>query len=506
MPPISSIKHPYQLTRMRAKGEFSTTYDATDIDGNHVIVKLPRTNAHKKTLQHEGKILQSISDLSGVTKLIDAPKDGSWLTVTPIDGIAIHVWANGKPLSTIIDTIIHLTAIIESLHKLGFTHGDIKPNNVLVSRDNTPTLIDFGSAASRSIDPSGTDFTPGFAAPELLRGETYSEASDHYALGALIYMLLTGTNPFRTVNEAALRHLPLISLPFPPSALNPLVPKTLDELTLKLLFREPSARMHSFQKINDMLTAAKTETPAPPCIGMASARESLMRAVVSGLDGTCVVVSIYGKKGSGRTKLATSALEVAVAYGYQQNDQVNHGHITDPTVTLLRNPTADQTAQLLSAMQSNRPLLAFVLTKSPHAELINAGALGLSPKSLTTEEINQIGLHLVSVNRLDPAVLEDKTFAATIQSATKGLPTGVHTAFLRLEHKDSPQSLIAALPSELREVFRLIDSGISKIAELLTHLTIDELELINLVDLLTTCKLVTVSPNSLKIQVVKNTN
>jgi serine/threonine protein kinase len=491
---------------MRAKSEVSATYDATDIDGNHVIVKLPRTNAHKKTLQHEAKILRSISELSGVTSLIDAPQDGSWLTVTPIDGIAIHVWANGKPLATIIDTIISLTAVIESLHKLEFTHGDIKPNNVLVSRDNTPTLIDFGSAASRSIDPTGTDFTPGFAAPELLRGETYSEASDHYALGALIYMLFTGTNPFRTADETALRHLPLISLPFPPSVLNPLIPKTLDELTLKLLFREPSARMHSFKKINDMLTTAKTEVPAPPHVGMSSARESLMRAIVSGLDGTCVVVSLYGKKGSGRTKLATSALEIAVAYGFHHNDQVNHGHITVPTVTLLRNPTADQTSQLLSAMQSNRPLLAFVLTKTPHAELINAGALGVSPQSLTPEEINQIGRHLVSINRLDLTILEDKTFAATIQSATKGLPTGVHAAFLRLEHKDSPQSLIAALPSELREVFTLIDSGVSKITELLTHLTIDESELINLVDLLTTCKLVTVSPNSLKIQVFKNTN
>ena len=146
-------------------------------------------------------------------------------------------------------------------------------------------------------------------------------------------------------------------------------------------------------------------------------------------------------------------------------------------------------------------MVAFVLTEKPCAELIHAGALVGSPQTLTTDEIEKIAQYLAANGRIDQSVLADKTLASTIRSRTRGLPAGVHAAFLRIEHEDDHQALITALPDDVSEVYSLISSGVSDIPNLLSELSTNELDLIHLVELLVTCKLVTVSPTTLRIQV-----
>ena len=92
---------------------------------------------------------------------------------------------------------------LEALHPAGVVHGDLKPSNLLVVAGAAPggrpaavRMLDFGLAALFGADNLGHHGTPGFAAPEVVRGEAASAASDLYGLGSTLYALATGRPPF----------------------------------------------------------------------------------------------------------------------------------------------------------------------------------------------------------------------------------------------------------------------------------------------------------------------
>ena len=137
---------------------------------------------------------------------------------------------------------------LEALHRAGVTHGDLKPANVLVigatsdrERFASVRLLDFGLAAIRR-DEAGHRGTPGFAAPEVVEGGPPTPASDLYGLGATLFALLTGTEPFPgATGDDKLRS----QKAGPPSSLRlekAGIPAALTELVLRLLAHDPGER------------------------------------------------------------------------------------------------------------------------------------------------------------------------------------------------------------------------------------------------------------------------
>ncbi|MEO1129422.1 MAG: protein kinase, partial [Planctomycetota bacterium] len=151
---------------------------------------------------------------------------------------------------------------VQAAHRSLIVHLDIKPGNVLVTEDGLVKLVDFG--ISQLIDSrSGgraravaAAFTPAYAAPEQIRGEAVSTATDVYALGAVLYRLLTDVRPFTGVRDDPIEHTVVTRMPTPPSgtvklghgqdrALRRQLQGELDMIVLKAMAKKPSDRYAS---------------------------------------------------------------------------------------------------------------------------------------------------------------------------------------------------------------------------------------------------------------------
>ncbi len=149
---------------------------------------------------------------------------------------------------------------IEQAHRQGTLHRDLKPSNVLIDADDRPHVTDFGLAKRLRGDAGLTMTgqvlgTPSYMPPEQAAGrpEQLGPASDVYALGAVLYELLTGRPPFRaeTVIDTVMQVIQ--AEPVPPRLLNAKVPRELDTICLKCLEKDPKKRYAAAQDLADDL-------------------------------------------------------------------------------------------------------------------------------------------------------------------------------------------------------------------------------------------------------------
>lgn len=166
---------------------------------------------------------------------------------------------NKSPLS-VRDALVYLKAVSAALgyaHASGVVHCDVKPGNVMVDQGGNIYLTDFGVA--RHAESSTTTFggagTPSYMPPEQILGEPVTPATDVYALGSMVYEMLTGQRLFRsgqagtersgsTIDEK-IRHAQMHSPPPDPRTLNPLISEALADVILTALKKTPSERFSS---------------------------------------------------------------------------------------------------------------------------------------------------------------------------------------------------------------------------------------------------------------------
>jgi len=244
--------------------------------------------------------------------------------------------AGGVPLEARADALGILRSLCDALaflHGEGIVHHDLKPANLFLRDDRTPVLVDFGlvarfgGAGGREGlgEGQGQDRgTVAYMAPEQIRGELVDARADLYALGCMLYEVLTGQPPFTgTPAQVVGQHLESPSRP--PSAFAPDVPPRLDALVAHLLAKDPAQRLGYADDVAAELDALGA-TPAGAMGGPAPrpylyrpslvARDQALaeiEAVLPGWGAPSHVVLLAGPSGVGKTRLALELGQRAAA-------------------------------------------------------------------------------------------------------------------------------------------------------------------------------------------------
>ena len=154
------------------------------------------------------------------------------------------------PPAEVVDLFASLALALDTAHRHGVAHGDLKPSNILLGRSatgpdgiGTPLLTDF-SATRFPPEKRGQDI-PFYQAPEQLQGTPANACSDIYALGVILYELYTGFPPFRGNRPIAVMMQHISAAPTPPDLVNPAISPALAQVILRCLAKDPQARYPS---------------------------------------------------------------------------------------------------------------------------------------------------------------------------------------------------------------------------------------------------------------------
>jgi serine/threonine protein kinase len=189
-----------------------------------------------------------------------------------VEGGSLDKRLTGQPLPPrqAAELVEVLARAIHFAHQHGIIHRDLKPANVLLTQDGTPKITDFGLAKRIDVPadqtPTGAILgTPSYMAPEQARGQVKAigPAADVYALGVILYELLTGRRPFQAATVLELLQQVVSQGPVPPSRLESSVPADLEAICLKCLEKEPARRYGSAQELANQLRAWLAAQPLP---------------------------------------------------------------------------------------------------------------------------------------------------------------------------------------------------------------------------------------------------
>jgi eukaryotic-like serine/threonine-protein kinase len=169
---------------------------------------------------------------------------------------------------------IQIASAVATAHRAGIVHRDIKPANLLLTNDGCIKLADFGLAkmVSESPDDASTATlltreraflgTPGYASPEQIRGDVIDARTDVFAIGCVLYELLTGRRAFAPAPGESIFQAVLADPPVPPHTLRPDTPRDLERIILRALEKTPAARYPSAAEMVSDLEAVRARLEA----------------------------------------------------------------------------------------------------------------------------------------------------------------------------------------------------------------------------------------------------
>jgi len=247
----------YRIDSLIARSGMASIYRGVDLrNGREVAIKVPHPE-----MEADPVLFDRFKREESIGKQMDHP--GVMKVFTDDDRSKVYMvmeWVNGRLLRAIltergklpVERAIRITILIcdalQYIHSHGVVHRDLKPENIMVDEGDNIKLIDFGiasQAGSRRLTFAKLSHvmgTPEYISPEQVKGKRGDGRSDIYALGVMLYEMLSGQTPFSGPNAFAIMNDRLLNHPVPPREVAPEISPELQEVIYRALERDPKSR------------------------------------------------------------------------------------------------------------------------------------------------------------------------------------------------------------------------------------------------------------------------
>ena len=253
------IGNRYEIVEEIGKGGMAIVYKAKCLVLNRYValkVLRPEFREDKDFINRFKVEAQSAGSLShpNIVSIYDVGQDGDldYIVMEYVEGVTLKQYLDAKgviPWKEAVDYAAQICAGLEHAHKKGIVHKDIKPHNIIITREGTLKITDFGIAKVMSTSTiatgGGAMGSVHYFSPEQARGGYTDAKTDLYSLGVVLYEMVTGKLPFEgdTAVSIAMQHIE--KEPVPPKQLNPSIPQSLENVILKAMCKEQAGRYNT---------------------------------------------------------------------------------------------------------------------------------------------------------------------------------------------------------------------------------------------------------------------
>jgi serine/threonine protein kinase len=259
----------YEVLAEIGRGGMGTIFRARDVELDEAVaLKFLKGDFGRELLTRFVQEIKTARRVShpNVVRVFNLEKwrDHPFIVMEYIDGVALQRWMARDPAPALSDRLkiaVQLASALDAAHRIGVVHRDIKPENILVTAAGEPKILDFGIARPETpgatLTASGSVVgSPRYMSPEQIQAQALDRRTDIYSLGAVLYYLFTGVEPFagKDVQEVFLKHLSV--RPKSPSAVDPSLPRRLSDAIQRALAPDREQRFQNAADLASALSAA----------------------------------------------------------------------------------------------------------------------------------------------------------------------------------------------------------------------------------------------------------